>query len=166
MKRRWIPRPCKGIEETKEHESDDYTNCNWCSSYSYQRVVTRIGGLGNKKTSRNHPNKSIIEISQNSEKSPGVSRRLAITQTHGNDYQLTVVWKTQGVNNNWKKNNCIDISSEKLARLHTGRPGHGNEAVTLRQKLIFFSNISTKNALRVNYMKAKIDNTQQNRKCL
>ena len=38
--------------------------------------------LGNKRTNGDHPNYSIVEIGQNTEKSPGNSRRLAVTQTH------------------------------------------------------------------------------------
>ena len=36
----------QGIEKTAELESDDYTNCNWCSCYSHQGIGTRTGGLG------------------------------------------------------------------------------------------------------------------------
>ena len=66
------------LKKTVEHESDDYTNCNWCSWYSHQRISTRTEGLGNKKMSRDHPNCSIIEIRQNTEESPGDLRRLAV----------------------------------------------------------------------------------------
>ena len=59
-----------------EHKSDDYTNCNWFSWYSYQRIGTRTGELGNERTSRDHPNYSIVEIGQNTEKSPEDLRRL------------------------------------------------------------------------------------------
>ena len=41
---------CDLVRELKtsvEHESDDYTNCNWCSWYSHQGIATRTGGLGN-----------------------------------------------------------------------------------------------------------------------
>ena len=37
--------------------------------------------------SRDHPNYSIIEISQNTEKSPGDLRRLVVTQTPAKDQQ-------------------------------------------------------------------------------
>ena len=60
---------CEGIEKTVEHECDDYTNCNWCSWYSHQKIGTGTGGLWNKRTSRGHLNYCIIEISQNTEKS-------------------------------------------------------------------------------------------------
>ena len=62
-----------------EHESDGNTNCNWCTCYSHQRIGTGTGGLGNK-TNGDHPNYSIIKISQNTKKSPGDLRRLAVTQ--------------------------------------------------------------------------------------
>ncbi len=38
-----------------------------------------------------HLNYSIIEIGQNTEKSPGDFRRLAVTQTPVNDHQLTLM---------------------------------------------------------------------------
>ena len=49
---------------------------------------TMTTGLGNNKTSGNHPNYCSIEIGQNTEKSPGDWRRLAVTQTPVKDYQL------------------------------------------------------------------------------
>ena len=32
------------------------SNCNWCPWYSQQRIGTGTGGLGNKRTSGDHPN--------------------------------------------------------------------------------------------------------------
>ena len=57
-------------------------------------LVKGTGGVGNLKTSRDHPNYSIVRIGQNTEKNPGHLRRLAVTQTPVNDYQLTLVGKT------------------------------------------------------------------------
>ena len=74
-----------------EHESDDYTNYNWCSWYCHQRIGTKIGGFGNKKTNGDHLNKCIIEIGQNSEKSPIDLRKLAVTQTPVKDNQLILM---------------------------------------------------------------------------
>ena len=45
-----------------------------------KRTDKVTGGLGNKRTSRDRPNNSIIKIDQNIEKSPGDLRRLAVTQ--------------------------------------------------------------------------------------
>ena len=53
-----------------------------------------IGGYGNKRMSGDHSNYSIVEIGQNTKKSPEDSRRLAVTQTPVENHQLTLVWKT------------------------------------------------------------------------
>ena len=62
-----------------EQESDVYTNFDWCSWYNHQRIIKETGGLGNKRTSGEHPNYCIIEIGQNTEKNPG---NLTITCCH------------------------------------------------------------------------------------
>ena len=55
-------------EKNCEHESDNYTKCNWCSWYSQRRTGTRTGGLGNKKTSGIHLNNSVMEYATEREK--------------------------------------------------------------------------------------------------
>ena len=77
-----------------EHENDGDTNCNPCVQYTHQRSGKGTGVLGNKRMSGDHPNYSIIKIGQNTEKSLGGLRRLAVTQTPVEDHQLTLVWKT------------------------------------------------------------------------
>ena len=72
-----------------ELESDGDTNCNWCARYSHQRFGTKKRGLGNKRMSGDHPNYSIFKIGQNNKKSPRDLRRLAVTQTQGENHQLT-----------------------------------------------------------------------------
>ena len=64
-----------------EHESDGDTNCNRRARYSHPRIGTGTGGLGNKRTSGDHPDYYSVEISQNTEKSPGKLSRLVVTQT-------------------------------------------------------------------------------------
>ena len=54
----------------------------------------RTGRFGNKEVSGDHPDFSVIKIGQNTEKSPGDLRRLAVTQTPVKIHQLTLVWKT------------------------------------------------------------------------
>ena len=49
------------------------------------------GGLGGRRASGDHPNYSIGENCQNTEKSPGDLRRLAVTQTPVKDHQLTLI---------------------------------------------------------------------------
>ena len=46
-----------------------------------QNMGTGTGGLGNKTTSGDHLDYTIIEIDQNTDKSPGDLRRLAVAQT-------------------------------------------------------------------------------------
>ena len=63
-----------------EHDSDGDTSCNWCTWNNPQRIDKGTGRLGNKRISGDHPDYSIIKISQNREKSPEDLGRLAITQ--------------------------------------------------------------------------------------
>ena len=61
-------------QKTMEHEGDSDTNCGWCTSNKPKRT----GRLGNKRTSREHPDYRIIKTGQNTEKSPGDLRRLSL----------------------------------------------------------------------------------------
>ena len=81
------------LKKTVEHKGASDTNCEWCARYTHKRIGTGTGGLGNKRTSGDYPNYSISEIDQNTEKSPGDLRRLAVTQTPVKDHQLALVWK-------------------------------------------------------------------------
>ena len=63
-----------------EQESDGDINCNWYARYSYQRIGQGTGGFRNKRTSGDHPNYSIVEIDQNTQKSSVDLKRLAVTQ--------------------------------------------------------------------------------------
>ena len=51
----------------------------------------------------------------------------------------------------------MDISSDKLAKSHTGRSGHGYKKKTFKSLLIAAQN----NPIRTNHIKTKIDNTLQ-----
>ena len=84
-----------GNWKTMEDESDGDTNCNWYSWYSHQRIGTRTGGLGNKRKSGDHPNYSIIEIGQITEKSPEDLRKLEVTQISMISHRWRPVWKTR-----------------------------------------------------------------------
>ena len=58
--------------------------------------VQKLQGVrfGSWRPSGDHPNNSIIENGQNTEKSSGDLRRLAVTQSPAKDYQRTLMWKT------------------------------------------------------------------------
>ena len=45
----------------------------------------------NRRPSVDHPNNSIVENGQNTQKSPGDLRRLAVTQSPVKDHQLTLM---------------------------------------------------------------------------
>ena len=79
------------LKKIVEHKSDVYTNCNWCSWYRHQMIKKGTRGLGKKRRSGDHPNYCIIKIGQNTEKSPGELRKLAVTQTPVKDHQLTLM---------------------------------------------------------------------------
>ena len=64
-------------------------NYNWCSWYSHQKINKGNGGLGNKRTSRDHPDYCITAIGQNTERSPGDLMRLAVNQPPVKEHQLT-----------------------------------------------------------------------------
>ena len=57
-------------------------------------IIKYIEGQGNKRTSVDHPNYSIVEIGQNTEKIPGELKRLAVTQIPVKNHQLKLIWKT------------------------------------------------------------------------
>ena len=78
-----------------EHKSDGDTRCNEWYWYSHQRINTVTGVFGNKRTSGDHQNYCIIEISKNTEENPVYLRRLAITQTPVKNHRLTLVRKKE-----------------------------------------------------------------------
>ena len=64
-----------------EHEGDSDTNSNWCTRYCHQRTSIVTGGFRNKRTSGDHPNYGVVEISQNTKNSQRDLKRLDVTQT-------------------------------------------------------------------------------------
>ena len=59
---------------------------------SHQRINKGTGGLGNKRTSGDHPNYCIIiEIGQNTEKSPGDLGKLSVAQNPMRNHRLSLV---------------------------------------------------------------------------
>ena len=83
-----------------EHDSDDYTKRDWFFRYSYPSIIKGTGGFGSWRTSEDHPNYSIVENGQKTEKSPVDLMRLAVAQTPVKDHQLMLMRKTLNNNNN------------------------------------------------------------------
>ena len=90
--------PCLRTKKDMEQEGGDGTSSNWCAWNGPQRLGKGAEKVGNGRKSKDHPNYSIIKIDQNTEKSPGNLKRLAVTQTSAKNHQLTPMWKTR---NEW-----------------------------------------------------------------
>ena len=90
-KKRLIHKSCQRTKEAMEHESDGYTNCNWCTWNDPQRFCKKAGGIRNRRTYEEHSSRTIVKVGQYTEKSPGDLRRLAVTQTPVKDHQLMLV---------------------------------------------------------------------------
>ena len=75
-------------KQTMEYEGDDYTNRDLCIRYSNWKTIKGNGGLVNWKKYGDHPNDNVVENGQNTEKTPGDVRRLAVTETPKKDHQL------------------------------------------------------------------------------
>ena len=67
-------------KKTVEHESDSDTNSNQHVRRGHQRIRTGTGGYGNKRTCGDDLNYKIVEIGQNTKKSPGKVWTLGVTQ--------------------------------------------------------------------------------------
>ena len=78
-----------------EHGTSSDTNCNCCAWNDPQRLGKGAGKVENQRTTRDHPNYSIVKIGQNTEKNSVDLRRLAITQTPVKGQQLMLVLKTR-----------------------------------------------------------------------
>ena len=74
-----------------KYEDESDTNYYWLARYSHQRIDIGTEGLGNNRTRGDYPNYSIVEIAQNTKKSPRDLRRLAVTQTLVEKHQFTLV---------------------------------------------------------------------------
>ena len=90
--------------------------------YNHWKINTGTGGFENKRTSGDHPNKGIVQIGHNTEKSPGNLRRFAVTQTPLRNHQLTLMWKKIS-----KEKNNNHIKKKKLGIWHSGWPINPNK---------------------------------------
>ena len=86
-----------------EHKSD--SNCNWNSWNGSRRLGKETGRVWNRVTNKDYPDYNIITIGQNTEKSPGDLRRLAVTKTPVKDHQLRLIFKEKLARNNDNNNN-------------------------------------------------------------
>ena len=69
---------CSWTFKAIEHEGDSDTNCNRCPRNDLQRLGKRAERVENRRTSRDHPNYSIVKIGKNILKRLEDLRRRAI----------------------------------------------------------------------------------------
>ena len=74
-----------------KHENDVFSNYYSCHGYTLQRINKETEELGNNRSSGDNPNYYITEIGQNTEKSLGDLRRLAVTRAPGKGHLLMLM---------------------------------------------------------------------------
>ena len=79
-------------KKTIEHEGNGDTGYNWYVRNDSQSLGNSDRKARYNSSIREHRNYSILKIGQNTEKSPGDLRRLAVTQTPLKDRQQVLVW--------------------------------------------------------------------------
>ena len=75
------------LKKTMEHECDGNINCNSCTQYIHQKIGIGTGGFWNKRTHVYHLNWSIVEIDQNTKKSPEESGEILSANATVNNSQ-------------------------------------------------------------------------------
>ena len=77
------------------------TNCSWCTWNGPQESGKGTEGIGNQSMKKDHLDYSIVEISQNTQESPGDQTKIVVTRTPLKDNQQTLMRKK----NRKKENN-------------------------------------------------------------
>ena len=72
-----------------EYEGDGRTNCKCCVCNDPQWLGERAERVGNRRTSRENPNYSIVKVDHNTKKKN--LRRLVVIRISVKDHQLTLV---------------------------------------------------------------------------
>ena len=74
-----------------EHERNSDTSYNWCTRNNPQKLGKQTGRLGNKRTSGDHPDFSILKIGQNTDKSPRDLKIIVCAYNPVKDQQVTLI---------------------------------------------------------------------------
>ena len=77
-----------------KHERDGDTNCSECTWNDPKTIDKGNRRLKYQRISGDCLDYSIIKIGQNTEESPGDSRRFSVIQTPMRNHQVMLVWKT------------------------------------------------------------------------
>ena len=78
-KKRQTLKLCQRTKKVMENESDCNTTDNWYTQNGFQRLGKMVGRAGYQRMNQDNSNYSMIKIDQNTEKSSGDLRRLAVT---------------------------------------------------------------------------------------
>ena len=115
-KRLTILGPCQKTRKAMQLQGDGDTNYSWRALNSSKRLEKGSGRVGNQRSNRDRPVYSIVEIGQNTQKSPGDTRKLVVTQTPFKDSQPTLVGKTR---KEWYDNcSSIRLCSDKKKTIY------------------------------------------------
>ena len=108
--------PPKRTKKFIDHENDDVTNFYLSAWNEPQKFGKGIQRIVNQKTNQDHPDYNIVEIGQNSEKTPGNLRRLTVTPSSVKNHQQTLLWKTRKEYNNNNNNlwDCVIQTDTKI----------------------------------------------------
>ena len=102
-----------------EHENDGDVNCYWCFWNNPQRIDIGTGRVGNQRVSGNHQDYSIINIGQNTEKSPGDLRRFTVTQTNAdvkNSQRSIISKRCRAITNTRTRNEFRKFKEDRVKR--------------------------------------------------
>ena len=99
------------------------------------QVIKGPGKFGSWSASGDHPNNSIIENGQNTEKSPGDLRRLDFNQSPVKNHQLTLMGKPLMSNNNNNNNRICHLIDFAV-------PANHREKIIEREKINKYLNLA------------------------
>ena len=144
--------------------------CNWCSSYCYQRISTRTGGLVNKRTSVRPSNYYINWYRQEYWEESIRMRRFLTTHTLVRSHQLALMgkslireqilllllliiiiiikWEEKQLYGHFKPTDKRHIIQENY--------GCGEESETLKRETEYLLIATQNNIIRTNHIKARI----------
>ena len=111
-----------GLEDKKIDDAQGHTSKRWHRLY-----VLRKGGSGLARIEGSRV--ALIRGLENYIKKS--KERLIVEASNSSKIIRTKRTTTKLGNRNEKKNNCMDISSDKLTKSHTRRPAYGNKRETL-----------------------------------
>ena len=73
-----IPGPCQRAEKVVRHDDDNDKNCSWSSWNNPKEPGKGTVLTGDQRKNWDHPDHSTVEIGQDTQKSSGGQRRLAV----------------------------------------------------------------------------------------